>query len=106
MLSAPICSMGRELLAMSLAGDAPSGILAAGKWEPKQVLPSLGGLIPRVHSHRSPLAPREDGGGSRCWSSCQFWETLRFNTEAQRPWHLFLSRMLILGEKLLRMFES
>lgn len=68
MLSAPICSMGRELLAMSLAGDAPSGILAAGRWEPKQVLLSLGGLIPWVHSHSSPLGPREDSGGSRYWS--------------------------------------
>lgn len=68
MLNAPICSMGRELLAMLLAGDAPSGILAAGKWVPKQVLPSKGGLIPWVHSHRSPLGPREDSAGSRYWS--------------------------------------
>lgn len=45
-LNAPICSMGRELLPMSLAGDAPSGILAAGKQEPKQVLPSPDGVIP------------------------------------------------------------
>lgn len=60
--------MGRELLAMSLAEHAPSGILAAGKWEPKHILPSPGGLIPWVHSHRSPLGPREDNRGSRNWS--------------------------------------
>lgn len=92
--------MGRELLAASLARDAPSGILVAGKWEPKKVLPSLDSLIPWMHSHRFPLGPREDSGGSRYWRRLlALGHTLWFNTEAQRPWHLLFSKILMLGEK-------
>lgn len=92
--------MGRELLAMPLAGDAPSGILAAGKWELKKVLPSLDSLIPWVHSDRTPLAPGEDSAGSRYWSRLLvLGHTLWFNTETQRPWHLIFSKILMLGEK-------
>lgn len=84
MLNAPIHSMGRELLAMSLAGDAPFGILASGKWGPKQTSPD--GLIPWMQSHRSPLDPRKDNGSSRCWSRLPvLGRILWFNTEALAP---------------------
>lgn len=71
---------------MPVAGDAPSGILTAGKWGPKQVLPSPDGLIPWVHSHRFLLGPREDSGSSRFWSRLPvLGRTLWFNTEALAP---------------------